>query len=77
METGIALYKCKNCGTIYDDGTRGGYLLMETNFYSLLITGKPAEHKGIGQPFKKWDTHVCDENTTGVAELVGLRKKTE
>lgn len=75
METGKFLYKCRNCGKIYEASETSSYTNMLANFYSLKKTGKPFKFEGVfGNPPGLIDIHHCDDNTMAFADFVALKK---
>jgi hypothetical protein len=75
METAQFLYKCRNCGTIYEGNSTSSYTNMRFNFMHLLKYGKPMKNKGHGGEYPGLtDIHFCNDQVEGVADLVGLKK---
>lgn len=75
METGLFLYKCRNCGQIYEGGQTSSYTNMKLNFLHVLKYGKPMKNEGHGgEPPGLTDIHHCNDEVECIADLVGLKK---
>lgn len=67
----VLLYKCRNCGKIYEDSTRGD--LIEMIFYSLVNFGDVKIPTPGAMTPQMISTHSCGKNITGVSDLAGLK----
>lgn len=59
-----AIYKCEQCGEKFHMGLRKDQLCASQLGFS---------EESVA---KQW-VHHCDENTIGIAKLIGFKKKTE
>lgn len=77
MKDAAFLYKCKNCGKIFDSGDRSAPDKMKMYFYALVLGYQEEAKKmfAIGTPPSNITTHVCDNDEIGVAELVAFRNE--
>lgn len=70
-KTAAVMYKCRNCGVKFKDGTRASFLTMQLNMYTLISTGQPRE-TGIGTAPKLLTYHDCNDNEYGLADFVAV-----
>lgn len=70
------LYKCKNCGKVYDSGVRSSPEKMKMYFHALVLgLGEQAKKMfAFGSPPNMLEIHSCGKNEIGVAELAGFKE---
>ncbi len=75
IDTGITLYKCRNCGEIFKGSSISSYDAVYTNFISLMARGETWQaHKGFGNAPDLQESHFCDDDTIGWGDIAGIKK---
>ena len=67
------LYKCRNCGKIFDSGVRCNINMMRNDFIALVTIGETISQHAFSPTLLH--THLCNDDETGVADLISLSEK--
>ena len=67
-----AIYKCRLCGEIFEDGTVGEELAQAINM-ALVVTGNTQRVKCARNLYKR-TMHYCKDGSFGFADFQGFKK---
>lgn len=66
---GSFLYKCRNCGALYEGGGVTAHFKMQTSFFSVFHR----EVENSQQYPKMLEHHTCGKDQIGIGDLAGFR----